>query len=88
MISWGLATAAMVFVSSDWQFYALRFLIGAMEAGFAPGVLYYLTLWFPNNFRGRITSMLFLASACAGLLGAPVAGLILSNLNGVMGFRG
>lgn len=88
MISWGLATAAMVFVSSEWQFYTLRFLIGAMEAGFAPGVLYYLTLWFPNSFRGRITSLLFLASACAGLIGAPVSGLILSHLNGVMGLRG
>ncbi|TFI22404.1 MFS transporter, partial [Herbaspirillum sp. 3C11] len=73
MISWGLATAAMVFVSSEWQFYALRFVIGAMEAGFAPGVLYYLTLWFPSSYRGRITSMLFLASAFAGLIGAPVS---------------
>src|SRR5882757_8074213 len=63
MISWGLATTAMVFVSTEWQFYGLRFLIGAMEAGFAPGVLYYLTLWFPSTFRGRVTSLLFLASA-------------------------
>src|ERR1700740_1983435 len=53
MISWGLATAAMVFVTNEWQFYALRFVVGAMEAGFAPGVLYYLTLWFPESFRGR-----------------------------------
>ncbi|WP_229751369.1 MFS transporter [Undibacterium terreum] len=88
MISWGIATAAMIFVSSEWQFYGLRFLIGAMEAGFAPGVLYYLTLWFPTAFRGRITSLLFLASAFAGLIGAPVSGLILSNLEGVMGVRG
>src|ERR1700761_903859 len=56
MISWGLATAAMVFVTNEWQFYGLRFLIGAMEAGFAPGVLDYLTLWFPTAYRGRITS--------------------------------
>ncbi|WP_394779536.1 MFS transporter [Undibacterium sp.] len=88
MISWGIATAAMIFVSSEWQFYGLRFVIGAMEAGFAPGVLYYLTLWFPSAFRGRITSLLFLASAFAGLIGAPVSGLILSNLEGVMGVRG
>jgi MFS family permease len=88
MISWGLATAAMVFVSSEWQFYALRFLIGAMEAGFAPGVLYYLTLWFPATFRGRITSMLFLASAFAGLIGAPLSGLVLGHMEGVMGVRG
>jgi MFS family permease len=88
MISWGLATTAMVFVSSEWQFYGLRFLIGAMEAGFAPGVLYYLTLWFPATFRGRVTSMLFLASAFAGLFGAPMSGLILGQMDGVMGIRG
>jgi MFS family permease len=88
MISWGLATAAMVFVHTEWQFYGLRFVIGAMEAGFAPGVLYYLTLWFPQSFRGRITSLLFLASAFSGLIGAPLSGLVLSNLDGVAGIRG
>ena len=55
MISWGLATAAMIFVRTEWQFYVLRFLIGVMEAGFAPGILYYLTLWFPKSRRGRMT---------------------------------
>jgi MFS family permease len=88
MVSWGLATALMAFVQTEWQFYLLRFLIGAMEAGFAPGVLFYLTLWFPAAFRGRITSTLFLASAFAGLLGAPAAGLVLSHLDGVLAMRG
>ena len=88
MISWGLATAAMVFVSNEWQFYGLRFIIGAMEAGFAPGVLYYLTLWFPPSYRGRITSMLFLASAFSGLVGAPLAGLVIGHMNGVLGMPG
>ena len=88
MVSWGVATALMVFVQTEWQFYLLRFIIGAMEAGFAPGVLFYLTLWFPVAYRGRITSMLFLASAFAGLFGAPVAGLVLSRLDGVMGLAG
>ncbi|WP_263263727.1 MFS transporter [Pseudomonas sp. RIT-PI-S] len=88
MMSWGLATAAMVFVNTEWQFYALRFVIGAMEAGFAPGILYYLTLWFPQSHRGRITSMLFLASAFSGLVGAPLSGLVLGHLDGVMGIRG
>ncbi|WP_423200069.1 MFS transporter [Cupriavidus sp. H19C3] len=88
MISWGLATALMVFVQNEWQFYGLRFLIGAMEAGFAPGVLYYLTLWFPAARRGRITSMLFLASAFAGLFGAPVSGFVLSHMDGVLDVRG
>jgi MFS family permease len=88
MISWGLATSAMVFVTNEWQFYALRFVVGAMEAGFAPGVLYYLTLWFPESFRGRVTSMLFLASAMSGLVGAPISGLILGHTNGVAGHPG
>jgi MFS family permease len=88
MISWGLATAAMVFVTSEWQFYCLRFVIGAMEAGFAPGILYYLTLWFPKAYRGRITSIFFLATAFSGIIGAPVSGLILSYMNGVHGLAG
>lgn len=88
MMSWGVATALMVFVNSEWQFYGLRFIIGAMEAGFAPGVLYYLTLWFPQHYRGRITSMLFLASAFAGLVGTPLSGLVLGHLDGVMNMRG
>ncbi|CAI8823783.1 MULTISPECIES: MFS transporter [unclassified Pseudomonas] len=88
MMSWGVATALMVFVTAEWQFYVLRFLIGAMEAGFAPGVLYYLTLWFPQTYRGRITSTLFLASAFAGLLGAPISGLVLEHMDGLLQMRG
>jgi MFS family permease len=88
MISWGIATSMMVFVQTEWQFYGLRFIIGAMEAGFAPGVLYYLTLWFPASYRGRITSLLFLASAFSGLFGAPLSGLVLGHMNGVAGIAG
>ncbi len=88
MISWGIATALMIFIRSEWHFYALRFLIGAMEAGFAPGILYYLTIWFPASHRGRITSFMFVASAFSGIFGAPVAGLILGGLNGVGGLAG
>ena len=88
MISWGLATIAMMLVNQVWQFYALRFLIGATEAGFAPGVLYFLTLWFPQQFRGRITSALFVASALSGIIGAPIAGLILEHLDGFAGLAG
>lgn len=88
ILSWGLATAAMVFVQTPWQFYALRFLTGVMEAGFAPGVLYYLTLWFPASHRGRITALLFLAPALSGLVGSPLAGLILEQAEGLMGLPG
>lgn len=88
MISWGIATATMIFVRSEWQFYALRFTVGAMEAGFAPGILYYLTLWFPTSHRGRITSVFFLATALSGFIGAPVSGLILDHMHGVYGLAG
>jgi MFS family permease len=88
MVSWGIATALMALVQTEWQFYTLRFLIGAMEAGFAPGVLYFLTLWFPTAYRGRITSMLFLASAFSGLVGAPAAGLVLGHMDGALGMAG
>ncbi len=77
----------MVFITTEWQFYALRFLIGAMEAGFAPGILYYLTLWFPASFRGRVTSFMFVASAFSGIFGAPVAGLILVASRGSRALR-
>jgi MFS family permease len=88
MISWGIATALMAVVSTTWEFYGLRFLIGACEAGFAPGILYYLTVWFPTSHRGRITSLLFVASAFSGVFGAPLAGLILGHMNGVGGQPG
>ncbi len=88
MISWGIATALMVFLQNEYQFYGLRFIIGAMEAGFAPGILYYLTLWFPRAYRGRMTSIFFLATAFSGIIGAPVSGLILNYLNGVHGLAG
>lgn len=88
MITWGIFTALTVFVRTDWQFYCIRFMVGAAEAGFAPGVLYYMTLWFPSAYRGRVTSLMFLASACSGVIGGPVSGLILGGLDGAFGVRG
>ena len=88
MITWGIFTALTIFVRSEWQFSGLRFMVGAAEAGFAPGILYYMTIWFPSAYRGRVTSLMFLASACSGILGGPVSGLILSGLDGVLGLRG
>jgi len=88
MVFWGLATAAMVLVQGTASFYALRLLIGAMEAGFAPGVLYYLTLWFPPAHRGRATALLFLASALSGAIGGPLAGLVLTVMDHTAGLAG
>lgn len=88
MISWGIATTAMMFVRTEWQFYALRLLVGAFEAGFGPGVIYYMTLWFPASQRGRATSLLFVASACSTVIGAPLSGLVLGQLDGTLGLHG
>src|SRR4051812_42356885 len=85
MISWGICTALMIFAQNEWQFYGLRFIVGAAEAGFSPGILFFMMLWFPSAYRGRVTSYMFLASACSGLIGGPVSGLILSGLDGFLG---
>lgn len=85
MVTWGLATAAMVFVNTEIEFYIARFVIGAAEAGFAPAILYYLSTWIPANHRGRVNGLLFLALALSGVLGAPISGLVLTYLDGVFG---
>lgn len=88
MISWGLATAALVFAYTQYTLYFLRFLIGVMEAGFGPAILFYLACWFPKKYLARINGLWFLAVPLAGAVGAPIAGLILDKLNGVLGFAG
>lgn len=88
MISWGIATAAMIFITNEYQFYALRFLIGALEAGFTPGIIYYMTTWFPTSYRSRSMSYFFVASAVCGILGGPLAGVLLTYMDGVGGYAG
>ncbi|MFC5696773.1 MFS transporter [Pseudomonas sp. GCM10022186] len=88
MISWGLATAALMFAYTQYTLYFLRFLIGVMEAGFGPAILFYLACWFPKKYLARINGFWFLAVPLAGAIGAPVAGLILAKMNGVLGLAG
>lgn len=88
MISWGLATAALMFAYTQYTLYFLRFLIGVMEAGFGPAILFYLACWFPKKYLARINGLWFLAVPLAGAIGAPVAGLILGKLNGFLGLAG
>lgn len=85
LITWGLASAAMMFVRSETAFYVLRFIIGAAEAGFTPGIFYYLATWFPAYQRGRVYGVLYQAVALSGVLGAPLSGLILAHFDGVGG---
>lgn len=88
MILWGLVSAATFFVRTPTDFYVMRFLLGAAEAGFFPGVLLYLTYWFPSARRGRVVALFMLPVAFAGLIGAPLSGLIMQVFDGVNGWRG
>lgn len=87
MASWGLVTIALGFAWDQTSFYVLRFLLGAAEAGFFPGVLYALTLWFPQTHRARAVGWFMIASALANAVGAAIGGLLLS-LDGLAGLRG
>ncbi|KIQ05865.1 MFS transporter [Agrobacterium tumefaciens] len=87
IISWGAVTIALAFTSSQTMFYVLRFLLGACEAGFFPGVLYLLTIWFPRDYRGRMVGLFMIFSALANAIGAPLGGMLL-DLDGVMGLAG
>lgn len=87
MVSWGLVTIALAYTSSATMFYILRFLLGVAEAGFFPGVLYLLTLWFPKDYRGRMVGLFMIFSAFANAVGAPLGGMLL-DLDGLLGYAG
>jgi ACS family tartrate transporter-like MFS transporter len=87
MITWGLLAAGMMFVRTPVQFYGMRFLLGAAEAGFFPGVIYYLTRWFPAEARGRAISRFYVASPLSTLVMGGVAGSLL-GLQGRLGLAG
>jgi MFS family permease len=78
MVSWGLVSMALCLSSSPWSFYTFRFLLGVAEAGFFPGILLYLTQWFPQSERSRMVAWFMTAIAAAGVLGNPLSGYILS----------
>ncbi len=87
MVLWGGITAAMSMVSTPTQFYVLRFLLGVAEAGFFPGVILYLTYWFPTSRRGRITALFMMGSPFAGVLAGPLAGWIMGTFAGAHGLK-
>ncbi|MFD1746344.1 MFS transporter [Rhizobium helianthi] len=87
MVSWGLVTVALAFTQNATMFYILRFLLGLAEAGFFPGVLYLLTLWFPKDYRGRMVGLFMIFSAFANAIGAPLGGVLL-DLDGLLGLAG
>ncbi|MFF1397412.1 MFS transporter [Streptomyces sp. NPDC058287] len=87
MLSWGVVTVLTALVSNDWQFYAARFLLGVAEAGFYPGVLYYLTKWYPYRYRARMTGWFMMSAPLAFIIGNPVMGA-LDDLDGTFGLEG
>ncbi len=78
LISWGLIAMAMALIYNETSFYILRLLLGAAEAGWFPGVLFYLSLWFPGDFRARAVMLFFLGSPLAAVVGSPISGALLS----------
>lgn len=87
MATWGVITVLLGFTNSPLMFYVLRFLLGVAEAGFFPGVLYVLTLWYPQSHRGRMVGAFMVASAFANAVGALLGGLLL-DMDGLMGLQG
>ncbi len=87
MISWGIVSSSMMLVHGPAAFYTLRFLLGAAEAGFFPGMIYYLTRWFPARERARTVAAFMTATLTAGIIGGPTSGALLS-LDGAGGLAG
>ncbi|WP_011298766.1 MFS transporter [Cupriavidus necator] len=88
MITWGVISAAMMFVTTPTMFYVLRFLLGIAEAGFFPGIILYLTYWYPANRRGRTTTFFMTAIALSGVIGGPLSGWVMQSFDGHNGWSG
>jgi MFS transporter, ACS family, tartrate transporter len=87
MVSWGLVSMACALIAGPWSFLILRFLLGAAEAGFFPGVILYLTFWYPAEYRAKIVGIFMVAIPLAGLIGSPISGAIL-GMSGLLGLDG
>jgi ACS family tartrate transporter-like MFS transporter len=88
MIAWGLASCGMAFIHGETSFYVLRFIVGAAEAGFMPGVIAYLATWFPVRYRSRANAGVVVATALASAIGSPISGFLLKWTDGAMGMSG
>ena len=87
MFSWGIMSGAMALIGGETGFYVVRFLLGAAEAGFFPGMIFFLTLWFPAAYRARVIGYFMAAIPLSTVIGAPVSGALL-GLDGVLGMHG
>ena len=88
LMTWGAVATCMAFVSSAWSFYLLRFGLGVAEAGFMPGLVLYLTYWFPARYRARAIGGYIIAGAFSAVLGGPISTIVMTYLNGLAGLHG
>jgi D-galactonate transporter len=88
MVSWGLISSALMLADSAASFYLLRFLLGVAEAGFFPGIILYLTYWYPAQRRARVVALFMSAVAVAGVVGGPLSGWIMQSFAGLYGLKG
>jgi len=88
MITWGIISSAMAFVTTPTAFYVMRFLLGLAEAGFYPGVILYLSYWYPSHRRGKMFAAFAMAVPLSGLIGGPLSGYLLHTFTGASGFAG
>jgi D-galactonate transporter len=88
MFTWGIVAIAMAFVQTPMQFYIARFLLGVLEAGFFPGIILYLTYWYPSTRRGQIIAMFMTATAIASVIAGPLSGATMKYLNDIQGWHG
>jgi MFS family permease len=88
MVLWGTVIVSMMFAQNEYWFYVQRFLLGSFEAGFFPGVVLYLSFWFPNHQRGRATSLFLVGIPLSGLVGGAISGSVMEGMDGLMGLRG
>ena len=88
MVLWGIFASLLSLAQGAYYLYIVRFLLGVAEAGFFPGIIVYLTYWYPDRHRGRIMSLFVIAVPIAGAFGGPMAGILMDHFQGVYGLRG
>nr|WP_296771569.1 MFS transporter [Rhodococcus sp. (in: high G+C Gram-positive bacteria)] len=88
MVTWGIISGSMAFVNSEAMFYLVRILLGVAEAGFVPGVIYLLSIWFPSHVRARMVALFIIAVPLAVVIGAPLSALLIEHGHGVLGLAG
>ncbi len=88
MVLWGIFASLLSFAQGANYLYIMRFLLGVAEAGFFPGIIVYLTYWYPDRHRGRIMSLFVIAVPIAGVFGGPLAGALMDRFHGIFGLQG